>query len=178
MAFSRAGRSQKLRIERHRAQLTMAAVSITLGLCSVRPLIAQGATDCDAGGKDARHSGIKLPSGQFNDFWGGRITIRCPAKSPPVDTSKGSAIHKLVSIESDESYYNLAPSDTSLHRSAISYVRGHEITVDFEEQRVTNIAVEGKVAGVYLEPSADSAHTRNARPGRARPPSRPPTRPL
>jgi hypothetical protein len=96
---------------------------------------------------------------------------------PPVDTTKGPAIRKLVSTDSAEAFYNLAPSDTSLHRPAINYVKGHEITINFEEEKVANIAVEGKVSGIYVEPSADTTRTRtNQRPG-TRNPARPPTRP-
>lgn len=97
---------------------------------------------------------------------------------PPVDTSKGPEIRKLVSTDSAEAFYNLAPSDTSMHRPAINYVKGREITINFEEQKVANIAVEGKVTGIYIEPSNDTTRTRtNTRPG-TRNPARPPTRPI
>jgi hypothetical protein len=97
---------------------------------------------------------------------------------PPADTSKGPAIRKLISTDRAEAFYNLAPSDTSLHRPAINYVKGREITINFEEQKVANIAVEGKVAGIYVEPTADTTRTRaNTRPGTTRTPVRPPTRP-
>lgn len=97
---------------------------------------------------------------------------------PPVDTGKGPAIRKLVSTDSAEAYYNLAPSDTSLHRAAVNYVKGHRITVDFDEQKVASIVVEGKVTGIYLEPSNDTTRTRtNTRPGRTPTPARTPTRP-
>ena len=95
---------------------------------------------------------------------------------PPVDTTKGPLIRKLVSTDSAEAYYNVAPSDTSLHRPAINYVKGRVITINFEEQKVATIAVEGKVSGIYLEPAADTTRTRpNTRPGptRAQPPARP-----
>jgi len=99
---------------------------------------------------------------------------------PPVDTSKGPEIKKLVSIDSAEAFYNLAPSDTSLHRPAINYVKGRIITINFDEQKVADIAVDGKVTGIYLEPSNDSTKTRtNTRPGNQRTPAvgRPATRP-
>jgi len=63
-----------------------------------------------------------------------------------------------------------------LHRPAINYVKGRVITINFEEQKVATIAVEGKVSGMYLEPAADTTRTRpNPRPGptRAQPPARP-----
>ena len=98
---------------------------------------------------------------------------------PPVDTTKGPAIRKLVSRDSAEAYYNIAPSDTSLHRPAINYVKGRVITINFEEQRVADIAVEGKVSGIYLDPSADTTRARpNTRPGTTRAPAQVPTRPV
>jgi lipopolysaccharide export system protein LptA len=97
---------------------------------------------------------------------------------PPVDTTKGPEIHKLVSTLNAQAFYNLAPSDTSLHRPAINYVKGSRITINFDEQKVANIAVEEKVAGIYIEPSNDTTRTRtNTRPGTTRGPTRAPTRP-
>ena len=97
---------------------------------------------------------------------------------PPVDTSKGPAIRQLVAKDSAEAHYNLAPSDTSLHRPAINYVKGYMITIDFAEEKVAQIVVEGKVMGVYLEPTNDTTRTRtNTRPGQTRTPARPPVRP-
>jgi hypothetical protein len=95
---------------------------------------------------------------------------------PPADTTKGPEIKKLISRDSAEAYYNLAPSDTSLHRPAINYVKGHEITINFDSQKVANIVVEGRVAGIYIEPSSDTTRTRT-RPGTTRTPARPPGRP-
>jgi hypothetical protein len=52
------------------------------------------------------------------------------------------------------------------------------ITIDFEEEKVSQIVVEGKVMGIYLEPTNDTTRTRtNARPGQTRTPARPPARP-
>ena len=98
---------------------------------------------------------------------------------PPVDTSKGPEIRKLVSTLNAQAFYNLAPSDTSLHRPAINYVKGRRITINFDEQKVANIAVDEKVAGIYIEPSNDTTATRtNTRPGTNRTPPRTPTRPV
>ena len=96
---------------------------------------------------------------------------------PPVDTSKGPEIRKLISTLNAQAFYNLAPSDTTLHRPAINYVKGRRITINFDEQKVANIAVDDKVAGIYIEPSNDTTRTRtNVPPGRN--PVRPPTRPV
>ena len=91
---------------------------------------------------------------------------------PPVDTSKGPEIRKLISKDSAEAYYHIAPQDTALHRPAINYVRGQRITIDFNEQKVAQIAVDGRVSGIFIEPSADTTRKTNTRPP-ARPPSRP-----
>jgi lipopolysaccharide export system protein LptA len=87
---------------------------------------------------------------------------------PPVDTGKGPGIRKLISTDSAEAYYHLAPQDTSLHKPAINYVRGRKITIDFDSSKVAQIAVEGKVSGIFVEPTADTTRTRtrtNTRPG-------------
>ena len=98
---------------------------------------------------------------------------------PPVDTTKGPEIRKLVSTLNAQAFYNLAPSDTSLHRPAINYVKGRRITINFDEQKVANITVDDKVAGIYIEPSNDTTRTRtNTRPGTNRTPARTPTRPV
>jgi hypothetical protein len=96
---------------------------------------------------------------------------------PPADTSKGPEIRKLISKDSAEAYYHVAPQDTSLHRPAINYVRGERITIDFNEQKVAQIAVDGRVSGIFIEPSADTTRAKtNPRPP-ARLPSRPGTAP-
>jgi hypothetical protein len=97
---------------------------------------------------------------------------------PPVDTTKGPEIQQLVATANAEAYYHLAPQDTSVHRPAINYVKGHQITINFDDQKVANIAVEGRVAGVYIEPSNDTTRARtNTRPATTRTPARAPARP-
>lgn len=95
---------------------------------------------------------------------------------PPIDTSKGPEIRELVASDSAEAYYHVAPSDTSLHRPAINYVKGHTITVSFDTAKVSSIVVEGKVLGIYLEPTADTtAKKANQKKGtttQVRPPTR------
>ena len=95
---------------------------------------------------------------------------------PPADTTKGPAIRKLVSTVNAEAYYHIAPNDTSMHRPAINYVKGHIITIDFDEQKVASIVVEGKVAGIYLEPTNDTTGTK-ATQRRTNQQLRPPARP-
>ena len=95
------------------------------------------------------------------------------------DTTKGPAIRRLVASDSAKAYYNLAPQDSTLRRPAISYVKGRMITIDFDQQRVATIVVNQQVAGVYLEPTADTSTVRSdTRPAPASPPvARPGARP-
>ena len=93
---------------------------------------------------------------------------------PPVDTTKGPAIRRLISSGHAQAYYNIAVSDTSIHRPGINYVTGRSITIDFDQQRVASIVVEEKVSGVYIEPMADTTQARAT--GQQKPGSPPPTR--
>jgi hypothetical protein len=96
-----------------------------------------------------------------------------------IDTSRGPGLHKLVASDSAQAYYHVAPRDTTLHRPAINYVKGHVIDIDFTDGKVASIVVDGapgSVAGIYLEPSADTTGTKpNPRRGttpKVRPPGR------
>lgn len=96
---------------------------------------------------------------------------------PPVDTTKGPAITRLRAVDSAQAYYHVAPNDTTLHRPAINYVKGQVITVDFDSAKVVSIIVDGvagRVAGLYLEPSAD---TSSSKPNPTRKGTTPPVRP-
>jgi hypothetical protein len=85
-----------------------------------------------------------------------------------------------VASDSAQAYYHIAPNDTALHRPAINYVRGQVITIDFDSARVATIVVDGvagKVAGIYLEPTADTTGTKaNTRRGNTPQIMRPPSR--
>ncbi|HVZ79132.1 MAG TPA: hypothetical protein VG818_14205 [Gemmatimonadaceae bacterium] len=55
--------------------------ALVLAVLATAPVHAQGATRCIAENTDTtRQLGIKLPSGQYNFFWGAGIVVRCPAK--------------------------------------------------------------------------------------------------
>jgi lipopolysaccharide export system protein LptA len=99
---------------------------------------------------------------------------------PPVDTTKGPALERLVAADSAQAYYHLAPSDTALHRPAINYVKGQLITIAFDSAKVASIVVDGvagRVAGIYLEPTADTTGSSKTAPKRAPAPAgRPPAR--
>jgi hypothetical protein len=84
---------------------------------------------------------------------------------PPKDTTKGPDVRKIIASGSAKSQYHFAPSDTSLRRPAVSYVSAREIVIDFEQSQVALVTAKDSVAGLYLEPSADST----AAPGRSAP---------
>ena len=111
------------------------------------------------------------------------------------DTSKSPAIRELVSSGHAASLYHMAPSDSMEHRAAINYVTARIITVDFDKQRVATVTTVDSVAGVFVEPKADTTgrtrRTNGATAGAAAgktppksivplpgsPPARPPIRP-
>lgn len=69
-----------------------------------------------------------------------------------VDTSKGPDVKQLVASGHANSFYHLAPSDTSQKRPAINYVTARIITVDFEKSRLATVTTVDSVSGLYLEP--------------------------
>lgn len=85
-----------------------------------------------------------------------------PAATPP-DTSKAPAIRQLQAMSNASSLYHMPPQDSCVHKPAISYVKGHLITVDFANRQVATVTVDGRnatntgVSGVLIEPVADSA---------------------
>jgi hypothetical protein len=95
---------------------------------------------------------------------------------PPKDTTKGPDVRLIVSSGSAKSQYHFAASDTAIRRPAISYVSARQITIQFDSTRVPFVTAKDSVAGLYLEPSADSTTTNRGNP--TKPPaqnSRPPT---
>jgi hypothetical protein len=97
------------------------------------------------------------------------------------DTTKNPAIRRLVATGHASSLYHLAPSDTSERRPAINHVTARVITVLFEQRKVTTVTTVDSVAGVYIEPKADSTRCKpppvNPTAAKTPPPSKPPIRP-
>ena len=78
------------------------------------------------------------------------------------DTSSTPPIKRILATHhanSAQAYYHMAPNDTAEHRPAISYVRGHQIRLDFDSRKVVLVSVQDSVSGYYLEPTADSTKT-------------------
>src|SRR5206468_1254546 len=60
------------------------------------------------------------------------------------DTSSTPPIKQIIAMhhaDSAQAYYHLAPSDTAVRVPAISYVRGRQIRLDFENRKVALVAV-------------------------------------
>jgi hypothetical protein len=100
------------------------------------------------------------------------------------DTTRAARIRELIAINNARSYYHLAPGDTSIRLPAINYVVGREITISFQNQRVSQVTVRERAAGVYLEPKpvavgSDTTQARRPTPTPASPTAAPaaPTRP-
>ena len=68
------------------------------------------------------------------------------------DSASKARLRELVARGNARSYYHLAAADTAVHRPAINYVTGREITVFLESQRVARVTVLDRASGVYLEP--------------------------
>ncbi|MFN2564270.1 MAG: hypothetical protein ABR499_04575, partial [Gemmatimonadaceae bacterium] len=79
------------------------------------------------------------------------------AAAAPRDTARQPQIRQLVAKGDAQSFYHLAPSDSTMRTPAINYVTGAVITVAFDSQRVARVTVAGQRLGVYLEPSDSAA---------------------
>jgi hypothetical protein len=105
--------------------------------------------------------------------WFDSTDAKDTAKSPPID--RILTTHKA---DSAQAYYHMPASKPSCKDAAISYVRGREILIDFDDRKVGLVSVRDSVVGMYLEPKcaapADSAKAPVKPP--ARPPADPPIR--
>ena len=85
------------------------------------------------------------------------------------DTSSTPPIRQVLAThhaDSAQAYYHLAPADTAVRSPAISYVRGREIRLDFENRKVALVAVRDSVAGIYIDPQ-DSTKVAKATKGKS-----------
>jgi hypothetical protein len=79
--------------------------------------------------------------------WFDSTATRDTGKTPPID--KILTTHKS---DSAQAYYHLPASDASCKEAAISYVRGREILIDFDNRKVGVVGVRDSVAGMFLDP--------------------------
>lgn len=68
------------------------------------------------------------------------------------DSVSRARLKELIARGNARSFYHMAPADSAVHRPAINYVTGREITVFFETQKVAKVTVVDRASGVYLEP--------------------------
>jgi hypothetical protein len=75
---------------------------------------------------------------------------------PARDTASKPRIRLLVATGNATSLQHLPPRDTTFCRPAINYVKGHEITVQFDSAKVSTVAVHdtNQSPGIYIEPDS------------------------
>src|SRR4051812_23581704 len=87
-------------------------------------------------------------------------------KTPPID--KILTTHKA---DSAQAYYHMPASEASCKEAAISYVRGREILIDFDNRKVGVVSVRDSVDGMFLDPKCQSTKVDSSK---AKPPKKPP----
>ena len=107
--------------------------------------------------------------------WFDSTATKDTSKTPPLD--KILTVHKA---DSAQAYYHMPPTDATCNKeAAISYVRGREILVDFDNSKVAVVSVRDSVVGMYLEPKCQKAATDSSKTKAAtKPPALAPSRPL
>ena len=71
------------------------------------------------------------------------------------DSSRQAQIRELLARGEARSYYHMTPSDTTIRKAAINYVRGRQIVVAFKQRRASQVTVLDKASGVYVEPKPE-----------------------
>lgn len=78
-------------------------------------------------------------------------TSKDTSKTPPID--RILTTHKA---DSAQAYYHMPASEPSCKDAAISYVRGREILIDFDNRKIGIVSVRDSVVGMYLEPKCQA----------------------
>jgi hypothetical protein len=102
--------------------------------------------------------------------WFDTTATKDTGKTPPID--KILTTHKA---DSAQAYYHMAASEASCKEAAISYVRGREILIDFNNRKVGVVSVRDSVVGMYLEPKCQAAKADSSK-AKAKTPAKPPAR--
>jgi hypothetical protein len=98
------------------------------------------------------------------------------------DSTRTAQIKELVANGTARSWYHVAPSDTSLRKSAINYVTGRQITVAFQQRRASIVTIIDRASGVYAEPrppakpKAEASTTAKSSSTKTPPTKAPPTK--
>jgi hypothetical protein len=104
--------------------------------------------------------------GEVLTAWFDSTGAKDTTKTPPID--RILTTHKA---DSAQAYYHMPAADASCKEAAISYVRGREILIDFDNRKVGVVSVRDSVVGMYLEPKCQAAKTDSSK---AKPPAKPP----
>jgi hypothetical protein len=104
--------------------------------------------------------------GDILTAWFDSTDAKDTVKTPPIDR-----ILTTHQGDSAQAYYHMPASNTSCKDAAISYVRGREILIDFDNRKVGVVSVRDSVVGMYLEPKCQAAKVDSSK---AKPPAKPP----
>ena len=107
--------------------------------------------------------------GDMLTAWFDTTVVKDSSKTPPID--RILTTHKA---DSAQAYYHMPASDASCKEAAISYVRGREILIDFNNRKVGVVSVRDSVVGMYLEPRCQAAKSDSSK---AKAPLKPPASP-
>jgi lipopolysaccharide export system protein LptA len=104
--------------------------------------------------------------------WFDSTATKDTSKTPPID--RILTTHKA---DSAQAYYHMPASEPSCKDAAISYVRGREILIDFDNRKIGIVSVRDSVVGMYLEPKCQTAKDSATAKAAGKPPARSPSRP-
>lgn len=86
------------------------------------------------------------------------------------DTSRETPqpeVKTVVGTKDARAFYQMAPKDTTLHRPALNYTRGREITIHMLHKAVQYVTVVDSAQGLYMEPiAADTGDTSGTKKGK------------
>ena len=100
--------------------------------------------------------------------WFDSTASKDTSKTPPLD--RILTTHKA---DSAQAYYHMPASEPSCRDAAISYVRGREILIDFDNRKIGIVSVRDSVVGMYLEPKCQASKDSS----KAKPAAKPPVHP-
>jgi lipopolysaccharide export system protein LptA len=115
--------------------------------------------------------------GETLTAWFDTVATKDTSNTPPIDR-----ILTLHKSDSAQAYYHMPAANTSCKEPAISYVRGGEILIDFNNRKIGIVSVSDSVVGMHLEPKCaapkdtSNAAAKDASKTPAKPPVKPPIR--
>ncbi len=79
------------------------------------------------------------------------------------DTAGKAKVKTILALGKARSYYQVQSSTGDKERPAINYVRGTQITVQFDTAGVKTVDVDERAVGLYLEPATDTVAAKAAK---------------